>query len=323
MTLTELRYIIAVARERHFGRAAATCFVSQSTLSIGIKKLEDELGVLIFERGQKDLIVTPVGQKIIRQAEKAIAEIATIREFAAKEHDSFKGPLRLGAIHTVGPYLFPSLLPVIHERIPQMRLLIEENYTSVLIERLKHGDIDIAIISLPFNDTNIETVAVYSEPLVTILPTAHPLALKESLDIADLCNETLLLLDERHCFREQVLALYPEWENLSKQEDVHNILEGGSLETIRYIVASGAGVAIVPATAACAEKFSQRLISVHRFKDIQPKRSVALAFRKNYAHTEVVNLLVDAIHHCQLSGVDNRPCDKRASAEANQRRRVF
>ncbi|MDH4273430.1 MAG: hydrogen peroxide-inducible genes activator [Gammaproteobacteria bacterium] len=308
MTLTELRYIVAVANERHFGRAAAVCFVSQSTLSLGIKKLEDELGVLIFERGQKELIITPVGQKIVSLAERAMAEIAAIRQTALLERDPYHGPLRLGAIYTIGPYLFPSLLPIIHERAPQMRLFIEENYTGVLIERLKHGDIDVAIISLPFSDSSIETVTVYNEPLVTLIPSAHPLALKDTLKVSDLRDEPLLLLGPQHCFRDHVLALCPEWAEWSKQEDTHTIIEGGSLETIRYIVASGAGITIAPATAACAEKFSQRLISVRRFRDIQPTRSVALAFRKNYARTDMVNWLINAIHGCKLTGIDNQKC---------------
>src|SRR5262245_54631771 len=174
MTLTELRYIVAVARERHFGRAAEACFVSQPTLSVAVKKLEEELGVPLFERGPGEVTVTPGGQRIVEQAQRVLEEASRIRELAAAGRDPLAGPLRLGAIYTIGPYLLPKLIPILRKSAPTMQLLIQENFTHRLAESLKNGDVDVILIALPFQEPAVETQAVYDEPFMVAIPKGHP-----------------------------------------------------------------------------------------------------------------------------------------------------
>ena len=173
MTLTELRYIVAVARERHFGRAAETCFVSQPTLSVAVKKLEDELGVTLFERGPGEVSVTPAGEQIVEQAQRVLEEASRIREIAAAGKDPLAGPLRLGAIYTIGPYLLPKLIPILRRTAPAM-LLIQENFTHRLAEELKSGEVDVILIALPFEAPGVVTRAVYDEPFLVAVPKGHP-----------------------------------------------------------------------------------------------------------------------------------------------------
>src|SRR5512143_2892464 len=176
MTLTDLRYLGAVARERHFGRAAEACFVSQPTLSVAIKKLEEELDVKIFERGASEVSVTPLGQEIVRQAQQVIEQAASIKEIAKRGKDPVAGPLRLGIIYTIGPYLLPDLVRQAIDRFPQMPLMLQENFTAKLLEMLRIGELDAAIMAEPFPDTGLAVAALYDEPFMAAVPTAHPLA---------------------------------------------------------------------------------------------------------------------------------------------------
>src|SRR5690606_7533906 len=176
MTLTELKYIVAVARERHFGRAAEACFVSQPTLSVAIRKLEDELGVVLFERGGTEVGVTPLGLKIVEQAQRILEECANLVEMAKQGHDPLAGPLRVGVIHTIGPYLLPYLVPTQIKHTPQMPLLLQENFTDRLLELLRQGEIDCAIVALPLPDTGFAMQELYDEPFLVALPKSHPWA---------------------------------------------------------------------------------------------------------------------------------------------------
>lgn len=303
MTLTELRYIVAVAKEKQFCKAAKACYVSQPTLSLGIKKLEDELGVVLFERKHQELVITPIGQKIVAQAERALKEVKTIKELAQLDRDPLAESLRLGAIHTVGPYLFPDLLPVVQERAPQLPLLVEENYTSELTKKLKNGDIDVAIISLPFNEAGIESEVLYEEPFVILVPSSHPLAMTDTVSLKQLAKESILLLGPQHCFRDQVLELCPEcFKSKSDEEDINTTFEGSSLETIRFMVAGGVGVTIVPRMAACADRYAQRLINIKHFTGIEPSRKIAIAWRKNFTRMEAIDMLAQCIRDCSLGG---------------------
>jgi LysR family hydrogen peroxide-inducible transcriptional activator len=296
MTLTELRYIVAVARERHFGRAAETCFVSQPTLSVAIKKLEQELGVTLFERGAGDITVTAVGELVVAQAQHVIEEASKIQEISSQQSDQLSGPLRIGAIYTIGPYLFPEMIPRITSKAPALCMAIEENYTSVLTARLKQGDLDVVIISLPYEESGIITMPLYSEPFVLLLPSSHPLNQpKHDIKRKELTSESVLLLGKGHCFRDQVLDYCPECNHATDSSDSVRNIEGGSLETIRYMVASGLGITVLPCTAAGADRFSQRLVSIRRFAGEPPKRTVALAWRKSFTRPDVISLLKDAI----------------------------
>jgi LysR family hydrogen peroxide-inducible transcriptional activator len=311
MTLTELRYIVAVARERHFGRAAEACFVSQPTLSVAVRKLEEELAVPIFERGKGEVTVTPTGEQIIAQAQRVLEEASKINQLSEQGRDQLEGPLRIGAIHTVGPYLFPDLVPTLVQMAPKMQLAIEENFTAVLTEKLKNGDLDIILIAEPYNEPGILTQPLYTEPFVALLPAEHALASKEALATSDLASETVLLLGSGHCFRDQVLKFCPECRRQTGLlgNAIQNSIEGGSLETIRYMVASGLGITILPCTATAVEKFTQPLVKVLPFENEEPSRTIALAWRKSFPRQEAVELIAEAIRDNLPACVSARETD--------------
>jgi len=305
MTLNELRYIVAVARERHFGRAAEACFISQPTLSVAVKKLEEELGVSLFERRKGEVSVTPIGEQIVTQAQRVLEEASSIRQIARQGQDQLDGPLRFGVIYTIGPYLLPHLIPTLAEQAPRMPLVIEENYTASLAEKLKRGELDVIVISLPFEEPGILTMPLYREPFVLLLPSSHPLNQKPEFEIADLKSEDVLLLGAGHCFRDQVLEVCPDCLHRSTADGrPTQTLEGGSLETIRYMVASGLGVTILPCSAAGAERFSERLLNIRRFEHESPSRTVALAWRKSFPRPQAITALHDAVLRCDMSCVE-------------------
>jgi len=306
MTLTELRYIVALARERHFGRAAEKCFVSQPTLSVAIKKLEEELGVTLFERHTSDVTVTPLGVRIIEQAQRVLEETAAIKHIAAQGKDQLATPLRVGAIYTVGPYLLPQLIPIVHKRAPHMPLLLQENYTAKLGPALKNGELDVAILSLPFADTGVVTQAVYDEPFRVVMPADHAWSRKAKISAAQLCNETLLLLGAGNCFRDQVLQTCPRLLRAGAS-DMQQALEGSSLETIRHMVASGVGITVLPSTAAESKSAASPLLAVKPFGAPQPSRRIALAWRASFPRPQAVEALRQAILACKLPGVKLLP----------------
>jgi LysR family hydrogen peroxide-inducible transcriptional activator len=247
MTLTELRYIVAVARERHFGRAAEACFVSQPTLSVAVKKLEDELDVKLFERGSAEITVTPLGEEIIRQAQAVLEQAQAIKEIAKRGKDPLAGALRLGVIYTIGPYLLPDLVRSAIANVPQMPLMLQENFTVKLLEMLRAGELDCAILAEPFMDTNLAMAPLYDEPFMVAVPRNHPLALREKISAEELKRETMLLLGAGHCFRDHVLEVCPEFARFSSDaEGIRKSFEGSSLETIKHMVAAGMGVTVVP-----------------------------------------------------------------------------
>ena len=302
MTLTELRYIVAVARERHFGHAAQSCFVSQPTLSVAIKKLEEELGVTLFERGPGEVSVTPVGQRVVAQAQRVLEEASRVKELAAAGHDPLAGTLRLGAIYTIGPYLLPKLIPVLRRMAPAMQLMIQENFTHRLAEMLKQGEVDVIVVALPFSEPGVATRAVYDEPFLVALPQGHALEKKKHITSDELARESLLLLGSGHCFRDQVLDLCSNVQR-SKRGALARTLEGGSLETIRQMVASGVGVTVLPATAVQPGESSGDLIRIRPFARPVPDRRVVLAWRKSFPRPEAIEALRQAILACALPQV--------------------
>lgn len=304
MTLTELRYIVAVARERHFGRAATACFVSQPTLSSGVRKLEQELGVTVFERGRGEIALTDAGERVVAQAQRVLEEADAMRQIAAQGKDQLASPLRLGAIYTIGPYLLPELVPILREQAPRMPLVIEEGYTADLRQRLKHGELDAIVVSLPFEEAGVEVAPLYEEPFVVLLPASHPWSIRKSVRPEDLVSENVLLLGRGHCFRDQVIEACPECvEHPSDGLDLQQALEGSSLETIRHMVAGGIGITVLPCTAAGADRYSQRLLKIQRFASRRPSRRVVLAWRRSFPRPEAVAALQRAILDCPLSCV--------------------
>jgi LysR family hydrogen peroxide-inducible transcriptional activator len=304
MTLTELRYIVAVARERHFGRAAKSCHVSQPTLSVAIKKLEDELGVSIFERGSSEVSLSPIGERIVQQAQQALEAAENVKQVAMQGKNQLTGPLRVGAIYTIGPYLYPELIPLLRKNAAQMPLIVEENFTAVLTEKLKQGELDVIIIALPFAEQGIVTQPLYDEPFVVLLPSSHPLTSRKTITSTQLEDENVLLLGKGHCFRDHVLEACPACvPKPGIIGDLAHTIEGSSLETIRHMVVSGLGITVLPCTAAGAHSYSQRLLSIRRFSNPVPHRTVALAWRVSFPRPKVIDAINKAIHACNLGCV--------------------
>ena len=302
MTLTELKYIVAVAREKHFGRAATACFVSQPTLSVAVKKLEEELELKIFERGGSELSVTPLGEQIVRQAQQVIEQAAAIKEIAKLGKDPLSGPLRLGVIYTIGPYLLPDLVRQAIERVPQMPLMLQENFTTRLLDMLRLGELDCAILAEPFPDTGLALAPLYDEPFLAAVPAHHALAKRKSVTAEQFNSETLLLLGTGHCFRDHVLDVCPEYARFSSNaEGIRKSFEGSSLETIKHMVASGMGVTVVPALSVPDQ--SQPHIRYIKFAAPAPTRRVVLAWRRTFPRYEAIAALRNCIYACALPGV--------------------
>ena len=308
MTLTELRYVVAVARERHFGRAAEACFVSQPTLSVAIKKLEDELGTQIFERRTNDVTMTAAGELIVGQAQRTLDEAGRIREIARQGKDPLSGPLRLGVIYTIGPYLLPALVRQLLKDAPQMPLLLSENFTVKLVDLLKNGEVDVAIMALPLPEAGLQLQPVYDEPFVIAVPRLHAWVKRKAIPSEDLKKETMLLLGAGHCFRDQVLEVCPELSRFSSSaEGIQKTFEGSSLETIRHMVGSGLGVTVLPMTSIPEKPPRDSLLAYIPFKPPAPDRRVVLAWRKSFTRTAAVEALRKAVLKCPLYGVSKLP----------------
>jgi len=303
MTLTELRYIVAVSQKNHFGKAAQACFVSQPTLSIAIKKLEEELGVRLFERSSKNEIrITEIGQQVVNQAYIVLQEAQILIEIAQQGKDPLSGQFKLGVIYTIGPYLLPSLIPMLRKTAPKLKLIIEENFTANLFQSLKQGALDAIIISYPFDEPGIETAALYTEPFIVALPRNHEWKDLEQIPPGDLASQDLMLLGAGHCFRDQVIKACPDC--MSGDSELTRTLEGGSLETIRHMVAAGTGITVLPRTSILPSQKNESLIITKPFAKPSPNRTVAIAWRKHYPRKEAIFTIRDTIQNSPLDGVD-------------------
>ena len=315
MTLTELKYIVAVARERHFGKAADACYVSQPTLSVAVKKLEEELDVKLFERSANEVTVTPLGEEIVRQAQSVLEQAANIKDIAKRGKDPLAGALKLGVIYTIAPYLLPDLVRQVITRTPQMPLMLQENFTVKLLEMLRTGEIDCAILAEPFPDAGLALAPLYDEPFFAAVPRSHPLAQQSSVTTDELKNETMLLLGNGHCFRDHVLEVCPEFARFSSNaEGIRKSFEGSSLETIKHMVAAGMGITLVPRLSvpegALAPKKRGKEESFVKYLPVQddkgalpPTRRVVLAWRRSFTRYEAIAALRNAVYACELPGV--------------------
>ena len=317
MTPTELKYIVAVARERHFGKAAEACHVSQPTLSVAVKKLEEELDLKLFERSANEVTVTPLGEEVVRQAMTVLEQVASIREIAKRGKDPLAGSLRLGVIYTIAPYLLPELLRNVIDKTPQMPLMLQENFTVKLLEMLRAGEIDCAILAEPFPDNGLATALLYDEPFVAAVPSNHLLAEQASVTAEQLRSETMLLLGTGHCFRDHVLEVCPEFARFSSNVDgIRKSFEGSSLETIKHMVAAGMGVTLVPRLVVPNGSLDpqhkrRRQQDTHiRYLPITdeaggepPTRRVVLVWRRSFTRYEAIAALRNAIYACELPGV--------------------
>ncbi len=299
MTLTELRYIVTLAQERHFGRAAERCHVSQPTLSVAVKKLEDELETPLFERSKATVQVTPLGEKIIAQAQRVLEQSSLIFDMASAGKDQLANPLRIGAIYTIGPYLFPHLVPELAKAAPQMPLYIEEGLTGGLRTKLRSGELDVIIVALPFTETDVVTKPIYDETFEVLLPAKHRWEARKAIHKEELLEERLLLLGEGHCFRDQLLEACPAITQKLNNPDNTLIAEGGSLETIRHMVASKLGITVLPQSALGTDQYENAMLVSRPFVSPAPSRTVAIAWRASFPRPKAIDALINAINHCR------------------------
>ena len=290
MNLRDLKYLLALADHKHFGRAAAACFVSQPTLSTQIRKLEDELGVALVERAPRKVMLTAAGQDVVLRARRIVAEVEQMKESARRSRDPESGSMRLGVFPTLGPYLLPHIVPQLRERFPQLELLLVEEKSDVLLQRLRDGKLDAALLALPVHDEQLHAELLFEEPFVFAAPQRHPLAARASVSMAQLSDETLLLLEDGHCLRDQALDVC----RLSGANEKSGF-RATSLETLRQMVAAGVGVTLLPALPVHAPVAQPPNIRVVPFRKPAPSRRIALVWRKSSALDGFLHTLADAI----------------------------
>ena len=301
MTLTELRYLVALDTERHFGRAAERSFVSQPSLSVALRKLEDQLGVTLFERSRGEAKPTPVGERIIAQARVVLAEAATIEAIAQAGQDELSGPLRLGAIYTVGPYLLPHLVPKLRAAAPNMPLIIEENFTVNLLDQLKNNDLDVILIALPIQQPGMDTWPVYDEDFAVVMPGDHAWAKREAVQSRELADDNLLLLGPGHCFRDQVVDACPDCTDYKPGQPRPQT--GSSLETIRHMVASGLGITVLPQSSLDNRPDDPAALVARPLTEPVPTRRIALAWRRQFPRMAAIRVVRDAVLGRGMRGV--------------------
>jgi len=288
----DLRYLVAVADHRHFGRAAAACYVSQPTLSTQLKKLEQYLGVQLVERTNKQVMLTPIGKMIAERARHVLNEVADIVDTARAAGDPMAGELRMGLIPTIGPYLLPHLVPELREVYPRLRLFLYEERTNRLLERLHRGELDAAVMAVPVQDDGLLNASLFHEPFLLAMPAHHPLAAKDEIEITDLEAEQILLLEEGHCLRDQALDVC---NMVGAREDAE--FRATSMETLRQMVASGAGITLLPALAAAANSGvpNHMAVEMRPFRNPAPRREMAIFWRKGSAREPTIRAIAEVI----------------------------
>ena len=306
MTLTELRYAVALTREKHFGRAAAACFVSQPTLSVAIKKLESELGVTLFERSMHEVQPTAMGEKVIAQAQVVLAQVAQISEMVQDNTQPTSGTLQLGMIYSIAPYLLPKLVPHLLHTQPDLQLIVQEDFTHKLLERVKQGTLDAAVLALPINEVGLSMTALYDEDFYLAVAKNHRLATQKAVQGDEMSDDAMLVLGAGHCFRNQVLQANPLIQPLKIEQDgLHKTFEGTSLETLRHMAASGIGITVLPALAVPAGSHDDGLRYLP-FSNPVPQRRIVLVWRKNFSRHAACELLAQLMRDCgvlESSGV--------------------
>jgi LysR family hydrogen peroxide-inducible transcriptional activator len=278
VNLRDLQYLVALADHQHFGRAAAASFVSQPTLSTQVKKLEDELGVALVERAPRRVMLTPIGREIAERARRILGDVAELKETARRTRDPEAGTVRLGLFPTLGPYLLPHVIPRLRERFPRLELLLVEEKTAVILRQLREGRLDAGVLALPLHDDQLHVEFLFDEPFLLAVPGGHPLAGRESVAIGDLAHESLLLLEDGHCLRDQAL-------------DVCGLAGAGektgfratSLETLRQMVAANVGITLLPSLSVQPPVPRSDNIRLLRFSGRAPHRQIAMVWRKSSA----------------------------------------
>src|ERR1700736_3565316 len=291
MTLTELSYVVALAQEQHFGRAAERCHVSQPTLSIAVKKLEAELDVTLFERCKNGVQITPLGERIVAMAGGVLHQIAAIKDVAAADKDQLQGPLALGTLATIGPYLLPQFIPLLQKTASQLSLYVEEGSQDSLTLKLRNGELDAILVTAPFSEPDVVSQPLFDEPFVLLLPADHQLANKTVIAATDLDPAEVLLLGEGDRFRDQVLTAFPSLSPLQAPGAKRNLMRGSTLEALRHMVSSKLGLTILPQTAAEAPVYAPDLLITRPFESPAPKRTLILAWRVSFPRHKAIDVL--------------------------------
>jgi LysR family hydrogen peroxide-inducible transcriptional activator len=300
MNLQDLRYLVAVADHRHFGRAAEACFVSQPTLSTQIKKLERELGVELVERNPRHIMLTSVGESVVERARVVLRETDNIREVARRSTDPEAGSLRIGLFPTLAPYLLPHVVPVLHERFPKLELLLVEEKSAVVHQRLRDGQLDVGLLALPVHDDHLHCEPLFSEEFVLAVPIDHPLArVKGSVRTSVLSGDNVLLLEEGHCLRDQALSIC----QLAGAEERAGF-RATSLETLRQMVAAGVGVTLLPQLAVQPPVAQSDEVDLIRFDAPAPSRQIAMFWRRTSAYADFLPQVADVIREVASPLVD-------------------
>lgn len=298
MNLRDLRYLVAVADHRHFGRAADACHVSQPTLSAQLKKLESFLGVQLVERSSKQVMLTAIGEEVAHRAQRMLNLADDIVEVARAASDPLAGDVRMGVIPTVAPYLLPHLMPALAERIPRLRPLLHEEQTQPCLERLRTGGIDLAIIAIPMEGGEaFAQLTLYDEPFLLAAPAGHELARRDTIPLDELAEARVLLLEEGHCLRDQALSVCHAVGAREARE-----FRATSLETLRQMVVTGAGITLLPRMAAQTGQTGSGpgRLALRRFADPQPRRRIAALWRKGSAREPTVRAIAEVIRQLDV-----------------------
>jgi LysR family hydrogen peroxide-inducible transcriptional activator len=300
MNLQDLRYLVAVADHRHFGRAAEACYVSQPTLSTQLKKLERELGVELIERNPRQIMLTGVGESVVERARVVLRETDNIREVARRATDPEAGSLRIGLFPTLAPYLLPHIVPVLHERFPKLELLLVEEKSAVVHQRLRDGQLDVGLLAMPVHDDHLISEPLFSEEFVLAVPSGHPLSQVDgTVSTSVLAGENVLLLEEGHCLRDQALSVC----QIAGAEERAGF-RATSLETLRQMVAAGVGVTLLPELAVEAPVPASPDIDLVRFDPPVPRREIAMFWRRTSAYADFLPEIADAIRQTAAALVD-------------------
>lgn len=314
MNLRDLRYLVALADHKHFGRAAAACFVSQPTLSTQIKKLEDELGVALVERAPRHVMLTPAGRDAAERARVVIAEVEQMKEAARRTQNPEAGTVRLGIFPTLGPYLLPHVVPRIRQRFPQLELLLVEEKTDVILRQLREGKLDAGVLALPLHDDQLHTEFLFEEPFLLAVPESHPLAARDTLTMRDLSQESLLLLEDGHCMREQSLDVC----HLAGASEKTGF-RATSLETLRQMVAANVGITLLPMLAVQPPVAPSRDIRLVPFRDPPPTRRIAMVWRRSSAMSEFLSKLATVFRELPHETLASPPRVVRTNDDAARR----
>jgi LysR family hydrogen peroxide-inducible transcriptional activator len=317
MNLRDLKYLVALADHKHFGRAAAACFISQPTLSTQIRKLEEELGIALVERAPRRVMLTPAGRDVAERARRIVADVEDMREAARRSQNPEAGAVRLGIFPTLGPYLLPHVVPRVRERFPHLELLLVEEKTEIILRQLREGRLDAGVLALPLHDDQLHLEFLFEEPFLLAVPETHPLAGSRSLGIQDLAHESLLLLEDGHCLRDQAL-------------DVCHMAGAGeksgfratSLETLRQMVAANVGITLLPVLAVKPPVAISPDVQLLPFRNPAPSRRIALVWRRSSAMTEFLIKLADIFRELPDALLDTSALPGRAAPPARGRARA-